>query len=68
MPDNKMQEQLLVNPAGIREHKFKTSKNVIGALVSEPEAIHAGTIIFIPGWSGSREDFVAAMPILSSLG
>ena len=63
-----MQEQLLVNPAGIREHKFKTSKNVIGALVSEPEAIHAGTIIFIPGWSGSREDFVATMPILSSLG
>ncbi len=42
-----MQEQLLVNPAGIREHKFKTSKNVIGALISEPEAIHAGTIIFI---------------------
>lgn len=63
-----MQEQLLVNPAGIREQKFNTSKNVIGALVSEPEAIHAGTIIFIPGWSGSREDFVAVMPILSSLG
>lgn len=63
-----MQEQLLVNPAGIREQKFNTSKNIIGALVSEPEAIHAGTIIFIPGWSGSREDFVAVMPILSSLG
>ncbi len=63
-----MQEQLLVNPAGIREQKFISTKNVIGALVSEPEAIHAGTIIFIPGWSGSREDFVAAMPILSSLG
>jgi pimeloyl-ACP methyl ester carboxylesterase len=63
-----MQEQLLVNPAGIREQKFITTKNVIGALVSEPEAIHAGTIIFIPGWSGSREDFVATMPILSSLG
>lgn len=63
-----MQEQLLVNPDGIREQKFISTKNVIGALVSEPEAIHAGTIIFIPGWSGSREDFVAAMPILSSLG
>jgi len=63
-----MQEQLLVNPEGIKEQKFITTKNVIGALVSEPEAIHAGTIIFIPGWSGSREDFVAVMPILSSLG
>ena len=63
-----MQEQLLVNPAGITEEKFTTNKNIIGALVSEPEAIHAGTILFVPGWSGSREDFVAVMPILSSLG
>lgn len=63
-----MQEQLLVNPAGIREEKLVTTKNIIGALVSEPESIHAGTILFVPGWSGSREDFVAVMPILSSLG
>lgn len=63
-----MQEQLLVNPAGIQETKFVTSNVVIGALSSAPESIHAGTIIFIPGWSGSREDFVAVMPLLSSLG
>jgi len=30
-----MQEQLLVNPAGIRTEKLITSKNIIGALVSE---------------------------------
>jgi len=63
-----MQEQLLINPAGIRTEKLITSKNIIGALVSEPESIHAGTIVFVPGWSGSREDFVAVMPILTSLG
>ena len=68
LPVNKMQEQLLVNPAGIRTETLNTSKNVIGALVSEPESIHAGTIVFVPGWSGSREDFVAVMPTLSSLG
>ena len=51
-----------------KSEKLITSKNIIGALVSEPESIHAGTIVFIPGWSGSREDFVAVMPILTSLG
>ncbi|MEY3470640.1 MAG: hypothetical protein RLZZ575_1100 [Actinomycetota bacterium] len=63
-----MQEQLLKNPAGVIEEKLITQRCIVGALVSEPESIHAGTILMIPGFSGSKEDFVAIMPILSSLG
>ena len=63
-----MQEQLIINPAEVSEVKLKTGNKELGALVTEPESIHAGTIVFVPGWSGSREDFVAVLPLLSSLG
>ena len=63
-----MQEQLLINPVEVSEVKLKTGNKELGALVTEPESIHAGTIVFVPGWSGSREDFVAVLPLLSSLG
>ena len=33
-----MQEQLLKNPAGIREEKLITQRCIVGALVSEPES------------------------------
>ena len=63
-----MQEQLLKNPASVREDKLITTRSIVGCLVSEPDSIHAGTILMIPGFSGSKEDFVAIMPTLSSLG
>lgn len=63
-----MQEQLLINPVEVSEVKLKAGNKELGALVTEPESIHAGTIVFVPGWSGSREDFVAVLPLLSSLG
>lgn len=63
-----MQEQLLINPVGVSKVKLKAGNKEFGALVTEPESIHAGTIVFVPGWSGSREDFVAILPLLSSLG
>jgi pimeloyl-ACP methyl ester carboxylesterase len=63
-----MFEQLLKNPDGIREEKLITTRTIIGAIVSEPESVHAGTIVMVPGFSGSKEDFVAVMPILTSLG
>ncbi len=63
-----MQEQLLVNPVNVFEKKLPTSRGFLGALVCEPESIHAGTIVFVPGFSGSREDFVAMLPELAKLG
>ena len=63
-----MQEQLLIIPVEVSEVKLKAGNKELGALVTEPESIHAGTIVFVPGWSGSREDFVAVLPLLSSLG
>ena len=44
-----MQEQLLINPVGVSEEKLKAGNKEFGALVTEPESIHAGTIVFVPG-------------------
>jgi pimeloyl-ACP methyl ester carboxylesterase len=57
-------------PASVRAHRFRTARGDFAGLVSGPEQRSGvrGSVLLLPGYTGSKEDFVALLPSLAELG
>ncbi|MPZ95677.1 MAG: alpha/beta fold hydrolase [Propionibacteriales bacterium] len=54
-------------PAGVDALTLSTARGPFAALAARPPRPH-GVVLLIPGWTGSKEDFIALLPLLSGDG
>jgi len=59
---------VLTLPAGVAQVTASTGRGDFAALVAGPEHDAAGHALLLPGWTGSKEDFAAVLPILGQRG
>ncbi len=55
-------------PRGVQRTEFVGGYSVLAGLIAYPDHESRGTILLIPGFTGSKEDFIALMPYLRQLG
>ncbi len=55
-------------PDCARRVSLGTSAGVLAGLRSEPDGEPIGTILLVPGWTGSKEDFIAVLGPLAERG
>lgn len=54
-------------PGGVSATTLATRRGLFAALVAAPQRPR-GTVVLIPGWTGSKEDFLALLPLLCHAG
>ncbi len=55
-------------PTGVDVVSLMTSRGVFAAHESKPSAAARGHVLLIPGFTGSKEDFTALLPLLAAAG
>lgn len=55
-------------PARARRVSLDTSRGVLAGLRSDPDGDPVGTVVMVPGWTGSKEDFLAVLGPLGDRG
>lgn len=64
-----MSEQSVVTlPRGVQRTDFVGGHANLAGLIATPEAESRGTILLVPGFTGSKEDFRILLPYLARLG
>ena len=59
----------VLRPPSVRSLRLATNRGTFAALSAAPSANgHRGTALLVPGFSGSKEDFLPLLPLLSSAG
>ncbi|MCD2464585.1 alpha/beta hydrolase [Streptomyces sp. MBT42] len=58
----------LVLPPGTRAHHLVTARGDFAVLDTEPRGGRRGTVLLLPGYTGSKEDFLALLGPLSEAG
>lgn len=54
-------------PEGVTRTEIQTGRGVFAALTAVPHR-RRGTVLLVPGWTGSKEDFIALLPLLLDAG
>jgi pimeloyl-ACP methyl ester carboxylesterase len=57
-----------VPPAGVRAYRLRTARGEFAALDAAPQAQLKGTALLLPGFTGSKEDFIALHEPLAARG
>ncbi|MER5471710.1 alpha/beta hydrolase [Streptomyces sp. NPDC002935] len=57
-----------VPPAGVRAYRLSTSRGEFAVLDAAPDGPHRGTALLLPGFTGSKEDFIALHAPLAAAG
>src|SRR5699024_8427904 len=52
-------------PPGVTATTIRTERTSHAVLVAEAEAAR-GVVVLVPGWTGSKEDFAAILPLLAA--
>lgn len=55
-------------PAGVIVETVETKRTAHAVHRAEPVGERLGSVLLIPGWTGSKEDFTPVLPLLASLG
>ncbi|MFE5367909.1 alpha/beta fold hydrolase [Streptomyces mirabilis] len=55
-------------PAGVRAYRLRTARGEFAALDAAPQARLKGTVLLLPGFTGSKEDFIALHEPLAARG
>ena len=55
-------------PRGVQRTDFVGGHSHLAGLIAYPASTSRGTILLIPGFTGSKEDFIALIPYLRDLG
>lgn len=55
-------------PRGVQRTEFVGGYSSLAGLFARPETKSRGTILLIPGFTGSKEDFIVLLPYLRGLG
>ncbi len=55
-------------PRGVQRTEFSGRFGPLAGLVADPAGESRGTALLIPGFTGSKEDFIAALPLIAELG
>ena len=55
-------------PAGVRAYRLRTARGEFAALDAAPQAQLKGTVLMLPGFTGSKEDFIALHEPLAARG
>ncbi|MPZ59993.1 MAG: alpha/beta fold hydrolase [Propionibacteriales bacterium] len=56
-------------PPGVEKTVVATSRGDLAALVATPDSgRRRGTAVLVPGWTGSKEDFIGVLPLLADAG
>ncbi|MCK1815877.1 alpha/beta hydrolase [Streptomyces carpaticus] len=55
-------------PPGTRAHRLRTRRGAFAALDAAPVGEPAGTVLLVPGYTGSKEDFIALLEPLAAAG
>ncbi len=55
-------------PARVHRVSLDTSSGLLAALRSDPDGEPVGTLLLVPGWTGSKEDFLAVLDPLAERG
>ncbi|MCX4436405.1 MULTISPECIES: alpha/beta fold hydrolase [Streptomyces] len=55
-------------PAGVRAYRLRTARGEFAALDAAPQAQLKGTVLLLPGFTGSKEDFIALHEPLAARG
>jgi pimeloyl-ACP methyl ester carboxylesterase len=55
-------------PPRTRAYRLKTGRGSFAVLDSAPAAEHRGTALLVPGYTGSKEDFIALLEPLAAVG
>lgn len=58
----------LTLPHGVTRVDVTTSRGSFAALTAGPADAHAPVVLLVPGWTGSKEDFVALLPQVAATG
>ncbi|WP_077059154.1 alpha/beta hydrolase [Streptomyces sp. MP131-18] len=57
-----------VPPTGVRAHRLATRRGEFAVLDAVPAGEPAGTVLLVPGYTGSKEDFIALLEPLAAAG
>uniref|UniRef100_A0AAU3I8W1 Alpha/beta hydrolase n=1 Tax=Streptomyces sp. NBC_01393 TaxID=2903851 RepID=A0AAU3I8W1_9ACTN len=57
-----------VPPAGVRAYRLSTARGEFAVLDAAPEGQSKGTVLLLPGFTGSKEDFIALHAPLAAAG
>jgi pimeloyl-ACP methyl ester carboxylesterase len=60
--------QSLAVPAGVTVHTVSTPRGDFAAHSAVPTGDVQGHVLLVPGWTGSKEDFTAILPLLAAAG
>ncbi|WP_436979035.1 alpha/beta hydrolase [Streptomyces sp. enrichment culture] len=55
-------------PPGVRVHRLRTRRGAFAALDAAPVGDPAGTVLLVPGYTGSKEDFIGLLGPLAAAG
>ncbi|MDT0342530.1 alpha/beta fold hydrolase [Streptomyces litchfieldiae] len=55
-------------PAGVRARRLATRRGEFAVLDAEPAGTPVGTVLLVPGYTGSKEDFIALLAPLAASG
>jgi pimeloyl-ACP methyl ester carboxylesterase len=55
-------------PTRVRRVSIATSTSTLAALRADPDGPPVGAIVLVPGWTGSKEDFIAVLAPLAERG
>ena len=55
-------------PRGVERTDFVGGHSHLAGLLAYPDSASRGTVLLIPGFTGSKEDFIALIPYLRALG
>lgn len=55
-------------PRGVRQRRFQGQFGDLAGLIAAPPTDPRGVVLLIPGFTGSKEDFIALIPLLRDLG
>ncbi|MET7933634.1 alpha/beta hydrolase [Streptomyces sp. NPDC005322] len=58
----------LTLPAGARAHRLRTTRGEFAVHEARPAAAARGTVLLLPGFTGSKEDFVALLEPIAAAG
>lgn len=58
----------LTLPPGVRREVLHTSRGAFAALTAGPTDSALPTMVLVPGWTGSKEDFATLLPYLAAAG
>ncbi|HPU12379.1 MAG TPA: alpha/beta hydrolase [Aeromicrobium sp.] len=55
-------------PDGVESRTITTTRSTFAAQVCHAQGDRRGSILLIPGWTGSKEDFTPVLPLLAEIG